>query len=427
MSLIPLCLLLLGLAPARAPVGVPVRVPVCVPVRVDVRDIADILREGEREPPPTAASLGARLASLGPGAIPDLFSVLAHGLSPEESPTPLATEALLQGLASFKAPALRPFLATRLGDGAPLEERAALLRVLGRVGTSPDIALARRALEGVDPGSLPSAELSEAIEGILRRDPRGVEAVRRWILECPDELSGTLVRAAGASGCIAALPMLVELLGHQPLLDPVLLPEIGRLAELASKPLEDWMLSALAGALEGEDHQMLREAALALGRAEDFESLPRLIVLLDHEARGVREAARWSLEKSTGLRFRGDSARWSAWLREESSWYEEELPQLAPRLASPEPGIAVSALGEISQHRYQRHHLAREVETALENESSVVRRLACLTLARLGSSAALPALRQALEDEPGVAEAAHQALERLGAAPATPPETDTEP
>ncbi len=388
------------------------------PPQPDVREVAAILREAERVPPPGASVLASQLARLGKDAIPDLLSVLAHGLEEGGPPGALEQDALLQALASFGAPSIRAVAEARLRSEAPPEDRGALLRVLGRVGSSQDIALARRAAECGGADGLEPAIL-EAIAGILQRDPRGVEPVRRWILESTPDLGTTVVRAAGASGCGAALPMLAGLLGYRSILDPVLISEIGRIADGAPKPIDRAVTEPVAGFLDGDDPQLVREAALALGRAEDCDSAEQLIALLGHEDRGVREAVSWALERSTGMRFRGDAVRWSSWLRVESLWFEQEGPKLPYRLRSQELGIAARALGQISQHRYRRHQLAQEAGAALENESASVRALACLTLARLASSAAIPALREALEDpDDSVIRAATGALKVLGVAPA---------
>jgi len=132
----------------------------------------------------------------------------------------------------------------------------------------------------------------------------------------------------------------------------------------------------------------------------------------------VRSAAAWALERATGLRLRADAARWRAWLRAETLWFEREGERLGRELRDPSAEVAIRALGELAGHRWRRHELARVASSALEHGGPRVRRLACLALARLGSGAARAALERALEDEDeGVARAARAALETLGLAP----------
>jgi HEAT repeat protein len=384
----------------------------------DVQEVAALLHRAAEQRPAASEALTAALAALGPAALPDLFAVLAHGLAPDEPIDSLEEQALLETLVSFGAPPLRAFLDQRLGATAVSpEERDAMLDLLARFGTGRDVSLARRVIEAGDVRGL-ELTLEVSLGALLRRDERGVEPVRRWLEQAPLELAGSLVRALGASGSSLALSALTDLLGREPDLDPALVAEIGRLAESAPKPLDAAITSALALALEGDDVQLQREAALALGRAQDFGSCELLVALLEHENRGLREAALWSLERSTGLSFRGDVRRWATWLRGERGWFEQELPGLAADLSAPEARIALRALGEISVHRYRRHELAQELALALEHEAPEVRVHACLTLGRLSSSAALPGLLAALEDpDRRVAMAAYAALRQLGAAP----------
>jgi hypothetical protein len=381
---------------------------------LDVQEVAALLRQ---QRPAGPQALTAALAALGPSALPDLFFVLAHGLAPDEPLGSLEEEALVEALVSFGAPPLRTFLDQRLSRAAVSpEERATMLDLLARFGSGRDVTFARRVIEAGDPRGL-ELTLELCLGALLRRDERGVEPVRRWAEEASLELAGSLVRGLGASGSSLALSALTDLLGRDTALDPALVTEIGRLAEPMPKPLDEAVTSALALALESDDVQLSREAALALGRAQDFGCCEILVALLEHEDRGLREAALWSLERSTGLSFRGEVRRWGAWLRSETGWFEQELPGLTADLATPEARIALRALAEISVHRYRRHELAQELALALEHEAPEVRAHACLTLARLSSSAAVPSLLHALEDpDRRVVLAAHAALRELGVA-----------
>ena len=384
------------------------------PGRGDVERVEAILAGANAEPPASAEALKRELARLGTAAIPDLVTVLAS--TEEHAPSPLQAEALVSALTSFGARPLRAFCEQRLAQSPGTAERGALLTWLARAGAGEDLSLAQR-IAGKDPSDL-AAELQAAVAGIVRRDSRALDPVRRWVLQVPTETGSVLVRALGASGSPAALPVLAELLGQDADLDPVLLTEIAGLAVHASKPIEERVLEPLLETLQGDDALILREAALAVGRTEDSGAAARLIELLNHEDAGVQEAAGWALERITGLRLRADPARWSSWLGVETRWFVTELPRLRQELRSRRTEIAVRALGEISRRRLRRHELALETTSALEHESSLVRRLACATLQRLGSQAAVPALLPLLQDsDESVSRAARAALAGLGAMP----------
>jgi HEAT repeat protein len=407
---------LLLCALGSAPHGTDVATVVAVLERYSEQDAARPAVEGR---------LAAELGKLGTPFLPDLFAVLAFGPGPERALERTEEAALAQALASFGTGPLRPFLRRRLGADAPGEERLAALYVLARVGTSDDVSLLRAAVQGFGPGLTDA--LQEACTGVLGRDPRALERLRRWMLEAPLESATALAHALGRSAGPPALSALASSLGFRTELDPELLAEIAPLAARAPKPLEEDVLEPIEDALQGSDEQVLRAAALALGHAQHLEALPRLVELLKHENRGVRAAAEWALEHGTGLRFGADGERWLAWLRAERAWLEKNGPRLRAELHARAAEVAIRALAELSCHRWRRHELALAAVVGLEHESPLVRRLACTALARIGSRAAAAGLRRALDDEDeSVARAARQALEALGLdAPGTAAGTDT--
>jgi hypothetical protein len=359
-------------------------------------------------------ALASELARPGPAAIPGLFEVLASGSS--RVPDAREEQALVAALSSFGAPPLRAFLERRLATERTPEERIAALHLIASFGTGADLLLLRRAAAGA--GSAVEGALQGAAAGLLRRDPRALEALRRWMLEAPGGIAAALAHGAGDSACPQALGALAETLGYRADLDPLLLGELARLLAREEKPVDEGVLAPIEEALTEDDARVLREAALALGHAQDPQAVPQLIALLAHETRGVRTAAHWALERITGLDLGATEGRWSSWLREEERWFAESGARLALELRTSEAEVAIRALGELSSHRWRRHELALETAAALDHPSPTVRRLACLALARLGSAAAEPGLERALEDEDeSVARAALLALETLAAEP----------
>lgn len=379
--------------------------------------VRTILEQGALEPELPAIGLAARLSQLGAQALPELFTAFALGSGSGPALAERDEDALLQALASVPIEELRRHFKDRLETGLTTDERRALLVVLERVGTVSDLKMATAAAQaGAETRSLAPA-VEALVTRFLRDDSRGTELVRRWILLAPEELAEALVRGASRSLCPEALAALAELLGFRPFLDGVLLPEIGFLAARAPKPIAPEIVSAVADALDEEDSANLREAALVMGRMEDFEAMPRLIELLDHTQRGVRAGARVALESLTGLRFGAGSARWLSWHLAESRWLERHGARLGSQLRAPSVEDVVKALGELSQHRFQRHKSARAVADVLHHPDPRVRQLACLTLARLGSSWGVDALQGAMLDPEGaVRAAARAALASLGVA-----------
>jgi len=379
----------------------------------DVGDVAAVL-ERSAQSVNGAPRLAGELAALGPAMVPDLFKVLAFGSGLDRALLGYEENALADALASFGIAPLRTLLKRRLSADAPPEERLAALQVLKRVGSSQDVTFARLAVPGTSTGLAP--ELQETCGAILRRDARALEELRRWMLEAPIEIGAALSAAIGESECPGALQALINTLGFRGDLDAELLAAIAPLVRRAAKPLDEELLRPIQDALEEDDPRVLRGAALALGHAQHAGALSALIDLAEHESRSVSSAATWALTEITGLRLH-DVERWRGWLRAERAWFEEQGPRLHAELRSNRAELAIRALGELSSHRLGRHELALEALVALEHQDPAVRRLACLTLARLGSTAAEPGLLQALADtDESVARSARQALEALGLA-----------
>jgi HEAT repeat protein len=273
--------------------------------------------------------------------------------------------------------------------------------------------LVRRAAEAGSTAGLEDS-LQAAVAGILGRDPRGVVFVSFWAPNATLEVATALVLGCGKSGQPEALPTLADLLDGRSELAPVLLQEIGILATIAPKPIAADVLDPVRRILEENEGPLLREAAIALGRAQDPAAAGRLIELLGHEDRGVRSAAEWALEALSSLRFGSNAERWSAWLRGETQWLREDAARMRREIQSPTPEVALRALSEMCRHRLRRHELALVGTPALAHHDPLVRRLACLALAQLGSTAAVPALRMTLADgDAEVVDAARRALATL--------------
>jgi hypothetical protein len=367
------------------------------------------------DPAASTRALGAELAAEGPASIPELYARLLDGRTGAGEPFSTAQrETLLEGIAHSGRGAVRAFLEPRVQETVSTDERAAIVELCGRIGTGADVELVMLAAAPnprapID-GRVRQA-LAAAMSGILGRDERAVGAFGWWIRRSSTEIAATIVVGAAEHPTEALVTVLTGCLGLDRGLDPVLLSAIGRVGDALDEPVSEEVAREIEAYLELDEPALVREAALALGRLEDFDAAAELIPLLEHGERGVREAASWALGRLSGMNFRCDVARWSSWLRAEELWFEEEIAGLASRLEEGESPAVLRALGEVSVHRFQRHRLAQEVGVALENEDPLVRRIACVCLARLGSPAARVGLVRALDDpDASVAAAAHAAL-----------------
>ncbi|HEX6885960.1 MAG TPA: hypothetical protein VF530_21480 [Planctomycetota bacterium] len=378
----------------------------------DVGAVVACLERARAWPAPDAARLQRELAALGPALHPELFTVLAFGTDAEGALEPQESAALLGALSVAGSRALRPWLAPRLSDSPPAEERLAALELMARIGTGADVDLLRKAMHGAPPGI--DGALQAACAAMVRADASALEPLRRWLIESPQRVGPVLARGLADSERPEALGTLAQALGFHATLEAELLEAIARLAPAHPKPLDEPTLGPLRAALERDDARTLRAAAQALARAEDPHALPGLIALLAHEAPSVRAGAEDALERLSGLGFGADPSRWEAWRASEEGWWTSSLARLRAELASPDPGLAIRALGELSSHRWPRHELALEAAAALWHEDRSVRRLACLALTRIGSGAAIPEL-QALVEAGGESVApARRALQALG-------------
>ena len=199
-------------------------------------------------------------------------------------------------------------------------------------------------------------------------------------------------------GSPLGLKILADLLGYDGRLDPVLLSYIGRAAKNAPRPIDGRILERVRPFLQDEDARLVREAALAVGKLEDFESVDLLIELLGSDNRSVADNAHGSLKSMTGLGLPPRTERWSLWLRSERRWLDEEAPRVFEKLRSRESAHVVAALSALSKRRFKRDEIAVRVEPVLRHEDPAIRRLGCIALRQLGASSAVPALIDCLDD-----------------------------
>jgi HEAT repeat protein len=162
----------------------------------------------------------------------------------------------------------------------------------------------------------------------------------------------------------------------------------------------------------------------ALAKFDEGEAVPALIGALEGDELVLRESALAALQGICGIALQADPAAWRTWFAAEENWFRTERISDGERLLSLEPARVAEVLRAYSERRLFRSVLAADIQYLLERPESGLRELTCRILGGLGSRAALSDLLDALEDpHPGVARAAHEALQAIQGAP-VPRESD---
>lgn len=303
------------------------------------------------------------------------------------------------------------------------------LMLAGAVGTEEDLALVLtlgRVTEGADSVLWRSVrrELESALQGILARHPRSVRAAARLYAEqdWPGALS--IVRAVAAVEDESTPELLAGLLGLHPRNDGSVLGEIGSTAESTGAGLSTGSLQRVRFYLEASAAFDRRQAAYALGRLDDDQSVPALLDLLTDDDGGVRRVSHWALQRITRMTMAQDEPRWRAWFEEESAWWAIRGRTVAATLRTGDTAaVLVPVINECASKRLFRRALAPELVPLLDHADPAVVRMTCSALLSLRAREAAPAIIELLEaDEPEVRTLAWKVLRELTGQdlPATP-------
>ena len=295
-------------------------------------------------------------------------------------------------------------------DGGPAA-RGAALDVLAHHALSTDlpllVALALEEGTPADEGLL--ASFGAAVVATARRDPGLFAELGRHGV-APPPLRPALVRAVGRAGDPAGLPWLARTLDDPQLLE-VALQEIGRLAASVPGIRDEGTARAVRPLLLAQELGVRRQAMRAAAALGDEQALPSLIARLQEARGGEQRDAHAALRRITGRELPVRADAWWAWYREERAWQRERAPDALRALASPQAGVALAAIREVSAQGLDRQRLAQELAPLLDHDEPAVRAQACLGLARLGAEGLAGLLEPALRDEaPEVRTSAARAL-----------------
>lgn len=389
--------------------------------------VAAVLRDAEGDPHSTPERVGLQLVVLGAGALPTVAELLGSGwLSPSDAADPATSrrltkeelDALRAGVTGFGRQTSLPLVQALDNEFSGTETRAGALEILASVGRASDLQLAIAVATPSD-GSTGEAQrllrgLERTVEAITRRDPGVHREMTDLLRTAPYPVASALVRGVVAAGDHAALPALAADLDHESELAVLVLSELGRAARNAPRPLDGRLLHKVRSYLDSEDVLQVRAAAGAAAALGDFGSVDALIGLLSSPSPLLQEAGLLALRSLSGLVYGSDPQLWTAWHERERGWFEAHSVELFEDLGSPYASRVTGALCALAGHRYKRDEIAASVASALRHPNPDVRRLACSTLASLGSRPSARELVPCLEDpDPGMARAAWRALRTI--------------
>jgi hypothetical protein len=90
------------------------------------------------------------------------------------------------------------------------------------------------------------------------------------------------------------------------------------------KVKDEKFLSEVRDLLDEDDPLLRKEAILALGHLKDAEAAEHLIGLMEGKDPGLRENAKWALEKIAGKKLGSNPQRWRTWLKTKEKLEDRE-------------------------------------------------------------------------------------------------------
>jgi HEAT repeat protein len=166
--------------------------------------------------------------------------------------------------------------------------------------------------------------------------------------------------------------------------------------------------------LKSEDTQVKREAALALGRLQDLESVDSLIGLLKDENRGIRKNAHWALRSITGLRFPDNYTRWKVWWDKESGKHKKQRESLMFKLRTGTNEEKLEVIDKLAGIRLGTKKITVVLLEQMASGDKRIRIKACKALAGMNARDAVPDLIRNLDEiDMSVQKAVHSALKTI--------------
>ena len=190
----------------------------------------------------------------------------------------------------------------------------------------------------------------------------------------------------------------------------VVAADIGTLTRLRLKA----MLPQLRGLLANtKDPLILNELANALGRVKDFESIPGLLLLLNHTDSGVRNSAIWAFSFMSGEQS-SDPKVWITWCEMQTTVSKEYLDELFREIENNHGLNKAIAIEHAVPYLALREKLVPVLLNCLRDPDFCVRAEACNALGQTGALTSASQLLDSLSDtRPEVSFAAWRAMKQL--------------
>jgi hypothetical protein len=284
------------------------------------------------------------------------------------------------------------------------------LTLLERIAQPP-------ATEGMEqlPGVPVRTAYEDALEALLTRDPTDSRAIWQRLDRLPESLRPAALRALARAGGDDTLERMADELRTRPELAAFLLPEIERAARRLPVDLEDCALAHVRDCLGSSDPAVVAAAVPLVAMFADAAAAPHLVQLLESEDGSLRERVRRALIELTGRDAGERAGDWRSVLRAERRWWAAEGAAAAEALPTADAEEVYSALARLAAHPLHARGLGPCLEQLLRRPEPPLVALACATVARLRTRAAVPELSVVAREHAigEVRAAAHNALRVL--------------
>ena len=388
-------------------------------------DVADVLERTQtwRDVPGRIDEL----VRLGPAVIPELFELLVLWADPSRAATDGPDAARLVGIhktmiltAFGRLPwdRTRAFLVDLSEERQDVERRTQAMHLLGRLGTSTELALLARLGSGTTPAEIPVERsvrdaFEDALALVLLRDPAAVEALSPLFRKAHPSLIESLVRCTGDTGTEAAALVLANVLGTRENVNALVLTQLASMVSI-DEDRDETVARLVRDQLSRMDTRTVVLAALVATKLRDQEAVPVLMELMDRPEQSVHRAASQALGSITGRPYGTDRLAWIDWYDAELSWWQEGMQTDLARLQSGTFSEAASVIRRAAAHRLFADDVARMLVRGLDRREYQIVEMTCLALASVGSRAVLPELVECLEHTyASVRTAASKSLARI--------------
>lgn len=241
------------------------------------------------------------------------------------------------------------------------------------------------------------ADLRATVTAMLQVDPSSYRlATRRYGAGHP-WIDRYLLLGISGTGTVSALQALPSMLKAVPSLDSAVLFEIGSLARTVKAPLDDSAGMRVRMFLGSTSPEERRQAALTVGRLDDYEAVEELVELLGDEDPAVSASAHWALREITAMTINPEPIRWRVWYERETRWWVEDAHDLLAHLEHEESALVCRSINECARRRLFRRELTPPLLHMLGHKDPNVVRAACSALYALRAIDAAPHMIATLE------------------------------